>query len=87
MWQWLIERGNNGFEALAGLLIGLLRAALCVGSNWRHDGDLVLDDVEDQHGGRTHEHTVRDIQRVRRHIGQLFDQPHRVVAHVAENAR
>ena len=52
----------------------------------RDDDHLVLDRVEHDHDRRAHEHAVGDPERVGPLVGQVLDQPHGVVAHVADDA-
>ena len=50
----------------------------------RHDQDLVAHRVEDRDDRRPQQDRVGQAERIGRNIGQLFDEPHHVVAEIAE---
>ena len=86
MRQRLIEPLHHKIEPVCRAGIGGLGAHPGSGSHRRHHRHLIPDAVEDDDQRRAHQDAVGKAEPVRRLRREVFDQPHRVVAHIAENA-
>ena len=73
-------------EPVARPRVGCLGADPGCGPHRRDHRHLVLHAVEDHDQRRPHENAVGEAETVRLLVRQPLDQPHRVVAHVTENA-
>ena len=82
-----IEARDHIGETMLRSFIGLGRIAARFRINGRDQRHLVLHGIEDDHHGRTHQDGIRHTELVGRHIGQLLDKPHVVIAEIAEHAR
>src|SRR5680860_1817153 len=87
MRQRLVQPLHDDVEPLRGARIGRLGAHAWCGPHRRHHGHLVFDGIEDHDQRRPHHDAVRQIERVELVAGQILDQTHRVIAHIAEDAR
>ena len=72
-----VQPGDGGVESLT-------RRGAGVGIGGRDQDDLLPDGIEDGDQGRTGEHGVRQIQRIRIGLAQRLEQAHHVIAEDAE---
>ena len=86
MRQRLVETLDDDVQPVSGSAVGHLGTDARRRPDRRHHGHFVLHRVEDDDQRRTHEDAVRQVKQIRLGRGQMLDQPHRVVAHIAENA-
>lgn len=84
--QELVEPVQDDVQPLSGSRIGSLRADPWGWTHRGYDAKLVLHAVEDHDQRGPHENAVGQAEVVGLAVGQVLDQPHRIVAHIAENA-
>ena len=84
--QRFVEGGNDAAQPLHRGGVGRVRVDIGLRIDWGDDDHLVLDRVEHDHDGRSHEDAVGDGERVGSLVGEALDQPHGIVAHVADDA-
>ena len=86
MRQRLLETLEHDVQPVGGPRVGRLGADAGRRPHRRHHGHLVLHRVEDHDQGRPHQDAVGKAKRIGLGRRQILDQPHRVVAHIAEDA-
>ena len=86
VWQRLVEilHGAVNARQCGGICLGGFDPG--TRTHGRHQDHLVSHIIENQHQRRTDQDRVRHPDRIRRHLRELLDEPHGVVAHETENA-
>ncbi len=81
-----VERLHDLRQPVGGAVISLTRLELFIGPDRRDDGQLVAYRIEDDDDLRPDQHRIRQTERVGWLVRQVLNQPHRVVAQIAEHA-
>ena len=84
--QRLVERGDDTAQSFHCLGICGVRIESRLRIDRSNNDHLILHRVEHDHNGRADEHAVGDVERIRPFVGQVLDQPHGVIAHIAKHA-
>ena len=86
MRQWCVECGKHALQAPDGSGISGRGVDAGEGTYRRYHRHFILDGIEHHHQGGANEHGVGHVQRVRVRVGQVFDEAHAIIAHVADDA-
>lgn len=83
----IVERGHQRLEPLERRRIGFIRRHRLRHIDRRDQDHLVFDRVEDDHRGWPHQDGIRHAECVWIDVGQVLDEAHAIVAHVADHPR
>ena len=85
--HWLIEQSVRFFDFADGAIVFRSEAAGAFGENIANDPQAVLHVIEGDEATIEHQHRVVEADFIAEAPGDAFDQPHHVIAEVADGSR